>query len=80
MENSERANRARAILNDAVFKDAIAEIRERHLAAFENSAPEDSAVRETAHQMLRALTQLQSELQSAIDNEAIQKGRHRAND
>lgn len=80
MDTTERANRARAILEDVLFTDAIAAIRERQLAAFESSAPDNPAAREQAHQMLRAITQLKTELRSAIDDEAMQKGRHRASD
>lgn len=80
MNITERANRARAILTDAIFTDATAAIRQRHLAAFENSAPDNPAAREQAHAMLRALTQLTAELQTAIDDEAMQKGRDRGSD
>ena len=80
MDIEERANRARAILEDVLFTDAIAAIRERQLATFENSAPDNPAAREEAHQMLRAITQLQTELRTAIDDEAMQKGRHRGSD
>ena len=80
MTPEQRAERARAILQDVLFTDAIAAIRDRQLTAFENSAPDQTEAREQAHQMLRAITQLTGELQSAIDDEVIKKGRHRGSD
>lgn len=77
MTTEQRAKRARAILEDVLFTDAIAAIRERQLTAFENSTPEETGVREQAHHMLRAINLLTGELRSAIDDEAIKRGRHR---
>ncbi|NKX42097.1 hypothetical protein HGG71_11565 [Rhodobacteraceae bacterium R_SAG2] len=78
MTPEQKAERARATLE--AWADAFSAIRERHLAAFENSAPADTAAREQAHAMLRAITQLRAEMHSAIDDEAIKKGRHRGSD
>jgi len=80
MKKSEGANRARAILEDVLVVEAFAKIRERHLAAFEHSAPDDLGARERAFNMLRAANQLKSELQEAIEDEAIRKVRKRGND
>lgn len=81
MDNERKAERARAILGDALVVDAFKAIRDRQVAVFTDSAPEDFEAREEAKRMLTAINQLEGELREAIDTEAIkQKGRHRAND
>lgn len=81
MDNERKAERARAILSDALVVDAFKAIRDRQVAVFTDSAAEESEAREEAKRMLTAITQLEIELREAIDTEAIkQKGRHRASD
>jgi hypothetical protein len=80
MDTEQKAERARAILED--LREPFQAIRERQMQAFANSAPDQPAAREQAHQMLMALNQLEIEIRQEIDNEAIQqrKVRKRAND
>lgn len=80
MNKAQRAERARAILGDVVFKDALNRIRERHLSTFENSAPDKQSEREAAYQALTAVKALKVELESEIEDYEIEKGRHRDND
>ena len=79
MNREQKAERARALLNDALLQEAFSQIRKRQLSAFENSAPESPEAREQAYTMLRALTQLESELQRAVTDHEIEV-RKRAND
>lgn len=78
MTKKDEADRARAILRD--MRPRFEAIRARQLAAFESSAPGDTAAREQAHQILMALNLLKTELGKPIGDEAMQKGRHRGND
>lgn len=82
MDNERKAERARAILSDALVVGAFKAIRDRQKAVFTDSAPEESEAREEAKRMLTAITQLEIELREAIDTEAIQarKVRKRGND
>lgn len=81
MDNERKAERASAILSDALVVGAFKAIRDRQIAVFTDSAAEDFEAREEAKRMLTAINQLEGELREAIDTEAIkQKGRHRAND
>ena len=69
-----------AILADDIVVDAFAEIRNRQLKAFENSAPGDTGAREQAYHMLIAIRQLEAELRSSMDAFAMKKGRDRDSD
>lgn len=80
MDNERKAERARAILSDALVVDAFKAIRGRQVAVFTDSAAEESEAREEAKRMLTAITQLEIELREAIDTEAIRKVRKRGND
>ena len=71
MSKTQKADRARATLEHV--GEALTEIRTRHHRRFEQSAPEEQEVREDAHRMLRALTQLEQELHKAINAELISK-------
>lgn len=80
MDNERKAERARAILSDALVVDAFKAIRDRQIAVFTNSAPEESEAREQAHQMMRAINLLEIELREAIGAEAIQARKVRKRD
>lgn len=80
MDTEQQAERARAILRD--LAEPFEAIRQRHLDAFEQSALEDDEGRKRARHMLEALKQLRSEIETSIEDEAIQaeKVRKRGND
>lgn len=75
MDIDERARRARAILEDALVKEAIAAIRERQIKAFENSAIGDTEALITARQKLWAIEQFVGEFKQALDDQTIRKVR-----
>ena len=78
-EVKERAARAKQLLNDPVFTEVVAEIRENASMLFLNptSSIDDSA---DAHQRVRMVQMFLDTLQSRISAEALEdkrKGQHR---
>lgn len=80
MDKEQKAERARAILKD--LHEPFAEIRQRQMTAFTNSALNDDDARRQARHMLEAINLLEIEIRQAIDDQDIQsrKVRKRGND
>lgn len=78
----EKASRARRLRDDEAFQEFVAEVRNGAIARFTESGAADTAAREEAHAILRALAAIEGQLQSAIDAESFakKKGQHRGND
>lgn len=75
-----RANRAKALMQSDAFLDVMQDLRDRQIAAFVNSAAEQSDARENAHAMVRALNKIEEALQADVDAGTLldkQKERHR---
>jgi len=75
-----RANRAKALMQSDAFRDVMQDLRDRQIAAFVNSAAEQSDARENAHAMVRALNKIEEALQADVDAGTLldkQKERHR---
>lgn len=81
MNTNERAERASALLEDAVLTAAFEAIREGALSAFENSDLGDTEAHQLARARLWAVQAVRAELESAVFD-AIQAGkvRKRGND
>lgn len=77
MDTLSKAERARALLNDDLWREAIDGIRQRQFDAFANSAPDKPEAREQAHQMLMAVNLVEIEIREAIENHNIEQGKVR---
>lgn len=75
MDKEEKAGRARAILEDELFKEAILEIRAGCLSQFEASAIEDDDARKVARIQLGAIQQLVGQLELTIERGKPKKER-----
>lgn len=81
-ETMERAHRARRLRDDEVFQEFIENVRADAISQFERSGAADTAAREEAHAILRALSKLTGKLDAAIanGNRRTKKGQHRGSD
>ena len=61
-----RAERARAILDDPLVKDAFAQLEQDCLSKWRHSRDEDSAGRERLYQSLRLIDQLRQDFTSLV--------------
>lgn len=67
-----RAGRkAQELLEDETFNTALTKIENEQLWIFKSSKPEESAKREMAWSMLRAIDNLKGELTKTIDNAKV---------
>jgi adenylosuccinate synthase len=67
-----RAGRkAQELLEDETFNTALSKIENEQLWIFKSSKPEESAKREMAWSMLRAIDNLKGELTKTIDNAKV---------
>jgi len=63
--------KAQELLEDEMFNVAINKIENEQLWIFKSSKPEESAKREMAWSMLRAIDNLKGELTKTIDNAKV---------
>jgi adenylosuccinate synthase len=63
--------KAQELLEDETFNIAITKIENEQLWIFKSSKPEESAKREMAWSMLRAIDNLKGELTKTIDNAKV---------
>ena len=63
--------KAQELLEDEMFNVAINKIENEQLWIFRSSKPEESAKREMAWSMLRAIENLKNELTKTIDNAKV---------
>lgn len=66
-----QAQEARRLKNDTAFQQFLQDVRDLQISIFTNSTAQDIEVREEAHAVLRALTQIEMQLDAAIGAEAI---------
>jgi adenylosuccinate synthase len=67
-----RAGRkAQELMEDETFNTALSKIENEQLWIFKSSKPEESAKREMAWSMLRAIDNLKGELTKTIDNAKV---------
>lgn len=69
----EKAERARALLNDAVLEEAFESVCTNAIKQFENSAPADREARDIAHADLQAVKRVRAALK-ALSKPTIRKG------
>ncbi len=70
MDSRERANQASAILNNPVFKDILAQIRNDLISQW--SIAEETQEREVCWMKLNALRSIQEDLKATIHNDKIE--------
>lgn len=63
--------KAQELLEDDTFNTALTKIENEQLWIFKSSKPEESAKREMAWSMLRAIDNLKGELTKTIDNAKV---------
>lgn len=63
--------KAQELLEDETFNVALTKIENEQLWIFKSSKPEESAKREMAWSMLRAIDNLKGELTKTIDNAKV---------
>ena len=68
-----KAEEARRLKEDTAFQDFMQDVRDDQIRIFTTSGATDIELREEAHAILRALEQLQSKLDAAIDAQTIVK-------
>ena len=66
-----KAEEARRLKEDTAFQDFMQDVRDDQIRIFTTSGAADIELREEAHAILRALEQLQSKLDAAIDAQTI---------
>jgi glucose-6-phosphate-specific signal transduction histidine kinase len=66
-----QADEAKRLRNDTAFKQFVQSVRELQISIFMNSAAEDIDSREEAHAVLRALDQIEMQLNAAIAAETM---------
>ena len=73
------ARAAQEVMDNAVFQEAIAGLKEEAYDKFTNSKPKDSDARDAAYHELAALNRIQTRLQSHLDNlTMLKKGKIRS--
>lgn len=65
------ADEARRLKNDTAFQQFVQNVREDQMSVFANSVAADVAVREEAHAILRALNQIEVNLDAALVAETL---------
>ena len=63
--------KAQELLEDETFNTALSKIENEQLWIFKSSKPEETAKREMAWSMLRAIDNLKGELTKTIDNAKV---------
>ena len=66
--NSDEAKRLK---NDTAFKRFVQDVRDMQVSIFANSEAQEAEQREEAHAIMRALTQIEMQLDAAIAAERI---------
>ena len=65
------ADEARRLKNDTAFQQFVQNVRKDQMSVFANSVAADVAVREEAHAILRALNQIEVNLDAALVAETL---------
>jgi len=66
-----QADEAKRLKNDTAFQQFVQDVRETQLHVFADSEASEVGVREEAHAILRALNQIEIQLDAAIAAERI---------
>jgi len=65
------SDEARRLKNDTSFKEFVQDVRDMQISIFANSAAQEVEQREEAHAIMRALNQIEMQLDAAIAAERI---------
>jgi len=66
-----KADDARRLKHDSAFKAFVQEVRESQMQVFANSGASDFEAREEAHAIIRALNQIEVNLDAALAAETL---------
>lgn len=76
-DRSQRAERARQLLEDPLLQEAFAQVRGDALNRFADSRHEESSVREAAYYEIQALENVQSALKSVMLDARLKNHDHK---
>lgn len=66
-----QADEAKRLKNDTAFQQFVQDVRDVQISIFSNSAAEETKQREEAHAIMRALNQIEMQLEAAIAAERM---------
>ena len=66
-----QAEEAKRLKNDTAFQQFMQDVRDVQISIFSNSAAEETQQREEAHAIMRALNQIEMQLEAAIAAERM---------
>ena len=66
-----QADEAKRLKNDTAFQQFVQDVRDVQISIFSNSAAEETKQREEAHAIMRALNQIEMQLDAAIAAERM---------
>jgi len=66
-----QADEAKRLKNDTAFQQFVQDVRDVQVSIFSNSAAEETKQREEAHAIMRALNQIEMQLDAAIAAERM---------
>ena len=66
-----QADEAKRLKNDTAFQQFVQDVRDVQISVFTNSAAEETKQREEAHAIMRALNQIEMQLDAAIAAERM---------
>ena len=66
-----QADEAKRLKNDTAFQQFVQDVRDVQISIFSNSAAEETKQREEAHAIMRALNQIEMQLDAAIATERM---------
>jgi len=66
-----QADEAKRLKNDTAFQQFVQDVRDVQISIFTNSAAEETKQREEAHAIMRALNQIEMQLDAAIAAERM---------
>ena len=66
-----QADEAKRLKNDTAFQQFVQDVRDVQLSIFANSTAKESEQREEAHAIMRALNQIEMQLEAAIAAERM---------
>ena len=66
-----QADEAKRLKNDTAFQQFVQDVRDVQLSIFANSTAKEVAQREEAHAIMRALNQIEMQLEAAIAAERM---------
>lgn len=66
-----QADEAKRLKNDTAFQQFVQDVRDVQISVFSNSAAPDVEQREEAHAIMRALNQIEMQLEAAIAAERM---------